>query len=114
MNHETTFTRQGSQVQSLYRPPLNRFSIRNLRAFFDALKKSWGQTGEELPLSPLPPRPNCEETHEKGTPGRRADARDAGVGVETPEGWHDIGKMPEWQRAAELLEKRGEIGRAHV
>jgi hypothetical protein len=31
------------------------------------------------------------------------------VGVETPEGWHDIGKMPEWQRAAELLEKRGVI-----
>jgi hypothetical protein len=26
-----------------------------------------------------------------------------------PKGWHDIGKMPEWQRAAELLEKRGVI-----
>jgi hypothetical protein len=31
------------------------------------------------------------------------------VGVETSEGWHDIGKMPEWQRAPELLEKRGVI-----
>jgi hypothetical protein len=26
-----------------------------------------------------------------------------------PKGWHDIGKMPEWQRAAALLEKRGVI-----
>jgi len=26
-----------------------------------------------------------------------------------PKGWHDIGKMPEWQRAAELLEQRGVI-----
>jgi hypothetical protein len=24
-------------------------------------------------------------------------------------GWHDIGKMPEWQRAAEFLEVRGVI-----
>lgn len=24
-------------------------------------------------------------------------------------GWHDIGKLPEWRRAAELLEKRGVI-----
>jgi hypothetical protein len=26
-----------------------------------------------------------------------------------PTRWHDIGKIPEWQRAPELLEKRGVI-----
>jgi hypothetical protein len=53
MKHETTFTRQGSQVQSLYRPPLNGFRFQRLRTFFGALKKSWGQTGGLVEFDPL-------------------------------------------------------------
>jgi hypothetical protein len=58
-NIHTTFTRQGSQVQSLYRPPRNTFLFQHLREFFGALEKLWGQTGVEVNSSPLPPFVNC-------------------------------------------------------
>jgi len=54
-NIHTTFTRQGSQVQSLYRPPYFIIAFNSLLAFLSAAKKSWGQTGVEPSSSPSSP-----------------------------------------------------------
>jgi hypothetical protein len=53
INYTPTFTRQGSQVQSLYRPPQISIVFKRLLAFLSATKKPWGQTGDKVGLSPL-------------------------------------------------------------